>query len=102
VCVGRKDFQVKIRGQRTELGEVKHNIQTDLIAVGLEHQIMRDTLKPRGSDAVILVAFFKCGDREDARRRFPALEELLPDMMPEYMIPTAFIGLSVFPINFQR
>jgi amino acid adenylation domain-containing protein/non-ribosomal peptide synthase protein (TIGR01720 family) len=99
MCVGRKDFQVKIRGQRTELGEVEHNIQTALIAVGLEPQLMADVFKPQGSDAVILVAFFKCNDKEDARRRFTTLEELLPNMMPEYMIPTVFVGLDAFPMT---
>jgi amino acid adenylation domain-containing protein/non-ribosomal peptide synthase protein (TIGR01720 family) len=99
MCVGRKDFQVKIRGQRTELGEVEHNIQTALIAVGLEPQLMVDVFKPRGSDAVILVAFFKCSNKEDARRRFTTLEELLPNMMPEYMIPTVFVGLDTFPMT---
>jgi aryl carrier-like protein len=99
MCVGRKDFQVKIRGQRTELGEVEHNIQTSFLAVGLEPQLMADVFKPRGSDNVILVAFFKCSNREDARRRFAALEELLPKMMPEYMIPTVFVGLDAFPMT---
>jgi amino acid adenylation domain-containing protein/non-ribosomal peptide synthase protein (TIGR01720 family) len=99
MCVGRKDFQVKIRGQRTELGEVEHNIQTGLLAVGLEPQLMADVFKPRGNDSVILVAFFKCSDKEDARRRFAELEELLPSMMPEYMIPTVFVGLDAFPMT---
>jgi aryl carrier-like protein len=60
---------------------------------------MVDAVKPRGSDSIILVAFFKCSDRDDTRHRFSALEELLPNSMPEYMIPTVFIGLDVFPMT---
>ena len=57
--IGRKDLQVKIRGQRVELGEVEHNIQT---ALGGIEQVAVDVARTEAG-GMTLVAYL-CFSRE--------------------------------------
>lgn len=98
VFVSRADSQVKIRGQRTELGEVEHNIKKALLAVGLNAQVVADVFPPHGSSSPILVAFVKL-DEADGWQRLVGVDERLAAMVPDYMIPTIYIPLEEFPMT---
>ncbi|KAI9930841.1 Non-ribosomal peptide synthetase [Aspergillus wentii] len=98
VFVGRKDSQVKIRGQRTELGEIEHSIQKALLVGDLRAQIIADVFKPHNSDNPILVAFLKAEETE-SWHKLAGLDERLAKLVPEYMIPTAYITLQDFPMT---
>lgn len=104
--VGRKDQQVKLRGQRVELAEVEHHLQTCL-PTGLK--IAAEVIKPEnGSPTLVafLVEISRTGSGADGLFAEPspelaaALEDIYANMsakVPRYMVPTAFITLSLMP-----
>jgi amino acid adenylation domain-containing protein len=98
VFVGRKDSQVKIRGQRTELGEVEHNIHRALLGGDLRAHVAADVFKPHNSDNPILVAFLKA-ERAESWHKLAGLNDRLAKLVPEYMIPTVYIALEEFPMT---
>ncbi|KAF5020479.1 hypothetical protein F66182_7489 [Fusarium sp. NRRL 66182] len=107
IFVGRKDTQIKLRGQRVELGEIEYHIKS-LLPSGAE--VVAEIIAPRNqSKESMLVAFI--ADREakidgDARQTdYPprlregieALNDKLSKVLPVYMVPAAYIGLSKTP-----
>ncbi|KAF7198373.1 Nonribosomal peptide synthetase dtxS1 [Pseudocercospora fuligena] len=91
--VGRKDAQVKIRGQRVELGEVEHFVQTFLPMA-----IVAETITPCGSDRAILVVFV--GVEEEALRQATlGIDDKLAAVVPGYMIPSAYIAVAQVPMT---
>ncbi|PYH91743.1 acetyl-CoA synthetase-like protein [Aspergillus ellipticus CBS 707.79] len=55
--VGRKDTQVKIRGQRVELEEIEHHLRQALAAGGADVPVVVDLVWLRGSASPVLLAF---------------------------------------------
>ncbi len=98
VFVSRKDSQIKIRGQRAELGEVEHSIGRAVLAGDLEAQVIADVFKPHNSDNPILVAFLKT-EKVDAWHKLAGVDGPLATMVPEYMIPTVYVTLQEFPMT---
>lgn len=90
--LGRSDFQVKIRGQRVELGEIEAALRA--------HEWLRDVLVTAASaqrGGLYLLAYVV-----PARHPAPAAQELqsfLRARLPDYMIPAAFVFLDAFPLN---
>jgi amino acid adenylation domain-containing protein len=106
IFVSRKDTQVKIRGQRTELGEVEQAIKRALLASELKVQVVADVFRPHKSDNPILVAFLQSEAEETEEstdnswlQKLAGVDEGLATMVPEYMIPTAYIALGQFPMT---
>lgn len=88
---GRKDFQVKLRGQRIELGHIEHTI------IGFSPSISSCiVLKHLHRGQEQLVAYVEttsnATNEEDARQK--CLSSL-----PAYMIPSVFIFLEKFPVT---
>lgn len=105
--MGRKDSQVKIRGQRVELGEVEHHIQQSL---GQEFDIpvVVDLIMPQGLKTALLVAFLPImqnaktvtNDVQSALRKIlPGLEKKLSQLLPAYMIPSEFVVVEKIPMT---
>lgn len=106
IFVSRKDTQVKIRGQRTELGEVEQAIKRALLASELKVQVVADVFRPNNSDNPILVAFLQSEAEEIEespghpwQQKLTGVDERLATMVPEYMVPTAYIALDQFPMT---
>jgi amino acid adenylation domain-containing protein len=90
--VGRVDSQVKVRGYRIELEEIKS-------ALGV-HPAVRECLVLAREDTPgdkRIVAYLIA-----AREETPAAAELrhfLREKLPEYMVPSAFVWLEEFPLT---
>jgi amino acid adenylation domain-containing protein/thioester reductase-like protein len=89
VCLGRSDFQVKIRGLRIELGEIESAI---LDIKGVDKTVVLACGKEENK---YLCAYFtQNGDVDET-----ALRESLKKRLPVYMIPSHFISLESFPMT---
>lgn len=89
---GRMDYQVKIRGYRIELGEIE--------AVLEEQDFIEQAIVVAREDIPgdkRIVAYYKCIDDCDTSHK--DLKELLKQVLPEYMVPTAFVRLTKIPLN---
>jgi amino acid adenylation domain-containing protein len=88
--LGRVDRQVKIRGFRMELGE----IQTALTS----HSQVREALivTDEWSDEKRLVAYYVPGESNPTANE---LRQHLKTKLPDYMIPSAYVSLDVFPLT---
>ncbi|KAJ4188794.1 Nonribosomal peptide synthetase 30 [Fusarium falciforme] len=103
--VGRKadDAQVKIRGQRAELGEIELRVQQALKHDKTVQEVVVDVIVPHGEGSrPMLVAFLKTTDAEDSSapdlyRVSPSFEDELAQSLPSYMIPEAFFKLDQIP-----
>jgi amino acid adenylation domain-containing protein len=111
--IGRKDTQVKLRGQRIELGEIEHHVRTHFQGA---REVIAEVIK-RGSDrnSSLLVAFICCGDGSgegvDADVLFSPPQEgqfhskvlatraRLQDLLPPYMVPSVLLPLSHVPLT---
>ncbi|KAI1101882.1 nonribosomal peptide synthase [Jackrogersella minutella] len=105
--IGRKDAQVKIRGQRVELGDVEHHVFQNLNLPGSSNaQVVAEVITPRGSNNPTLVAFIKTGVedriaevRPIERSLLVGLEKRLVDILPRHMIPSAYLAVENIPIT---
>lgn len=89
---GRKDFQVKIRGHRVELGEIEvviSNYSKDLIQIVVEPKLIKDTNH--------LIAYYTLKRGKHIEKEL--LRKYLEGKLPEYMIPSFFIELDEIPIT---
>jgi aspartate racemase len=90
--LGRGDHQVKIRGQRLELGEVESILR--------EHTAVRDcVVMARGDtpDDKYLAAYVVTS--AELRLTTLDLKEFTRKRLPEYMIPAVFVFLDALPLN---
>ena len=88
IFCGRIDGQVKLNGQRIEIGEIETTI-SDVPSVESAAVVVK---KVKSKD--MLVAFY-CGkkDIEDE------IKEACLRTLPRYMIPSVFVRLDSFPLN---
>ncbi|RDL35031.1 uncharacterized protein BP5553_06962 [Venustampulla echinocandica] len=105
--VGRKDTQVKLRGQRIELGDIEYNLLQILPNKGW--RVVVELIKPAGHP--LLVAYVSNGSTTDIANykktfivsetaEITTLKEAsLENILPRHMIPTAFIQLSKMPMT---
>ncbi len=89
--IGRIDHQVKLRGFRIELGE----IETVLAQYPGMTQVVVHCREDRPGDQR-LVAYFT---RDGAPAADADLRAHLKLALPDYMVPSAFVGLDAFPLT---
>jgi amino acid adenylation domain-containing protein len=90
--LGRVDDQVKIRGFRIELGEIETALAKHP-AIGQAAVIAREDRRGQKQLAAYVVS------REGAELIIADLRRYLSTILPEYMIPSAFVQLQVMPLT---
>jgi amino acid adenylation domain-containing protein len=90
--LGRNDSQVKIRGFRVEPGEIETALAS---CEGVREAVVIAREDTPGSKR--LVAYLLA--QEGIVLSPPALRSQLLDILPEYMVPAAFIVMESFPIS---
>lgn len=103
VYVGRADHQVKVRGQRMELGEVEHAIALDDAIDSVVAMLFNRT--------ILVVVSFRSHAEEDAflqlrmdpsgqwREKVRTIQRQLSSKLPQYMIPTIWLVSSKLPTS---
>ncbi|WP_312870297.1 non-ribosomal peptide synthetase [Gordonia asplenii] len=92
--LGRSDFQVKIRGQRVELGE----IEAALLAEGSADNAVAVVRTDGGSPSI--VAYVRTGADDAADPQLvDRLMQWCRRQLPRYMVPSAVVVLEQFPVN---
>ncbi|MCG8914449.1 amino acid adenylation domain-containing protein [Actinokineospora sp. PR83] len=89
--LGRRDGQVKVRGYRVELGEVAAALGADPTVADV-----RVLNRPDADGTARLVAYVVA---ESASVDATALAARLRDLLPEYMVPAAFVPVPGFPLT---
>lgn len=89
VICGRLDSQIKLRGQRIELGEIAR-------ALGGIPGVAGAAVKLCGEGAGAFIAGYYTAAEELPEA---ALREHLAEMLPSYMIPSAFVRLAALPLS---
>jgi amino acid adenylation domain-containing protein len=110
VFAGRKDTQVKLRGQRVELSEIESQLNARLPS---DATVIAEVIKPISSGGQpTLVAFVTfqstSGSSQDEivdvnlpQDLLKALDEAnagIVKVLPRYMVPTAYIPVNVLPV----
>lgn len=111
--VGRKDFQVKVRGQRVELGEVEYQLSTypgvtlsmatspkagafakSLVAI---IQIYDTSLEP--ASAANILSLISNHELNTAGFSIANLEQFLMTKLPIYMVPNHWFAVRKMPLS---
>lgn len=96
--LGRRDHQVKIRGQRIELGEIEAKL-CQHPSVGQATVIDCESVPGDKFLAAYLVTGNSQEGGENARAQlFDDVRRFLKDTLPDYMIPQAFVHLDALPL----
>ncbi|CEJ56541.1 Putative Nonribosomal peptide synthetase [Penicillium brasilianum] len=111
ICfIGRRDTQVKLRGQRVELSEVEYHLHRCFPGA---HETVAEVIVPSNSGGrAILVAFAFTGDACESRsatclamptgKFMNAASNALAQIrayLPVYMVPTVLIPLATIPLT---
>ena len=105
IFIGRKDTQVKIRGNRVELEEVEYRVQ-ECIPEAL--QVVAEVIVLAGSqDRPVLAAFLKIpeaspDDGEPTAKLLNmngVVQAKLAKHLPAYMIPTVYFAVAKLPLT---
>ena len=89
VFIGRKDFQVKIRGLRIELGEIESVLQN---VDGVERAVV--VVRKDKEDRQLICAFYT-GEEINAKE----FRTILSSKLPKYMVPHIFTHLDKMPMT---
>lgn len=90
--LGRLDHQVKIRGIRIELGEIETVLN--------QHSHVQETVvtvREDIHDEKCLVAYIVANPTQTLTQK--ELRRFLQQILPDYMMPSAFVFLDAFPLN---
>ncbi|OQV03735.1 amino acid adenylation domain-containing protein isoform 1 [Cladophialophora immunda] len=110
VFIGRKDTQVKLRGQRVELGEIEYQLKARLPP---GTNVIAEVIVPSGSGGqptlMAFIAFQSMKGQEstdlqwaqphkDLQEMLSAADAELAKVLPRYMVPTAYVPVNYIPV----
>ncbi|KGO55086.1 AMP-dependent synthetase/ligase [Penicillium expansum] len=98
--VGRKDTQVKLRGQRIELADVEHHVMhclMDRSSSKAAPTAIAEVIEPIATGRPMLAVFIDC-EQAQLADLLPYLEAELPSRVPSYMVPATYIAVPSMPM----
>ncbi|KAF7590342.1 Non-ribosomal peptide synthetase [Aspergillus hancockii] len=110
VFAGRKDTQVKLRGQRVELGEIESQLRARLPS---DINVIAEVIKHQGSGCQPTLVAFVAPQSTKGQEQADLASAQLPDelrkmlsnadaeikkVLPRYMVPTAYIPVNYVPV----
>lgn len=96
--LGRSDDQLKIRGQRIELGEIDRVMQTlPDVEHAVAHACVFNLAAATGGDARQLVGYLV--SQSGLPLDIPALQERLRETLPPHMVPVVLLQLAELPLS---
>lgn len=105
--LGRKDTQVKLRGQRIEVGEVEHQAKLatpDLLEVAVELTTLADG--KRGPELVGFIILKKSEDHVEEKKAVSMavrrIQSRLESVLPYYMVPSLLVPIPEMPLTASR
>ncbi|RDW67401.1 Non-ribosomal peptide synthetase [Aspergillus mulundensis] len=107
VYLGRRDTQVKIYGQRVEIGEIEYWVKSNLAGVG---EVAAGLFKPSDSEGEPLLAVAMevpssssasglLPVSDDLREAFSNLRHDLLQVLPSYMVPQLYLPFARLPLT---
>lgn len=97
IFLGRMDFQIKLRGFRVELGEVERQIEG---IEGIKNAVV--TADKDNLGTLYMTAYYTVEhDAEKEQYNEEYIRSILESKLPEYMVPTKYMLLKQFPLNFS-
>ncbi|CAA9959672.1 hypothetical protein PTMSG1_03087 [Pyrenophora teres f. maculata] len=104
--LGRKDSQVKLRGQRIELGEIEHQAR---MAEADIKELAVELVRPRIKQGNMLACFVVINDygehsmpKAHTQSAIRAIQDRLEQLLPQYMVPTVFVPIAHLPMTWSR
>ncbi|OUM56390.1 hypothetical protein PIROE2DRAFT_19017, partial [Piromyces sp. E2] len=91
ICLGRIDFQVKIRGQRIELSEIENTINE---IEGIKESIVFN-MEKENKEQYLVAYYIKNSKIVNGNQ----IRNYLKEKLPYYMIPTYFIKINEIPVT---
>ena len=106
IFLGRKDSQVKLRGQRIDLSEVEFYTRQGLTDDVAGLQIVTEVITPNGSNTPVLVTFFNIAGVSSLNEMqilfSPSIGRVkasLEKHLPKFMHPAAYVPIQAIPLN---
>jgi amino acid adenylation domain-containing protein len=99
---GRKDRQVKIRGIRIELEEIRNRIKShpDVIdAAVIVKSLVDSSALVNGSESQLIAYVVVKSNRQDQGNGMAGLRRYVKEQLPPYMVPAYLCAIDKLPLN---
>lgn len=94
--IGRKNTQVKLRGQRVELSEVEHHLRRHLKNIA---EVVVEMVWTKNGSHTLLA--FVSAEATPLAAIVIGLNDKLCEYLPSYMIPSAYVSVEKMPMTFS-
>jgi acyl carrier protein len=92
--LGRRDFQIKVRGMRVELAEIDYHLRQ---AGGVRDGVVVVRTRERGE--AVVAAYYVSDSGKDIEQE--ALHSHMTARLPDYMVPVFYVRLDALPLNYN-
>lgn len=89
--LGRRDFQIQLRGMRVELAEIDYQLRK---APGVADGVVAARQNQRDEQALVAYYVPSAGGADP-----DAIRDFLSQRLPDYMVPPHYVALDALPLN---